>query len=515
MTPPNRYIGGRRILKARQHKGRASCESTTVAQICSIGASKSPESVSVDPSLADERVQSVYLDQSRRILAQRSLLWFCRHLDGTFTEPPHIVRMARELERVESGEVKRLIIELPPRHAKSMTLVKASAWYLGRHPERNIITCSHSAELAERNSRLTRALVADDRFPFPVRLSKDTTAQNRWTVSPGGGGLMAVGVLGSITGHGGNLVILDDIEHDERSLGERRAAWEWYKTICAPRLEPGGAIVCVCTRWAEDDVAGRLLAGDDGQSWERLILPAIALEDDLLGREVGAALWPERFSLSELRERQVTMGSRSFSAQFQQNPLPLEGALVKAEWLQRYTQLPPFQRVVMGLDTAAKTGVANDFSALVVLGVTRAMYFVIDVVRRKVEFPDLLRMVSRTCEMHDPSAVYVESSSNGVALIQALKSGSRLPIVSVTAKGSKISRVEGICGLLEAGKVLLPENAPWLTDLEDELLHFPVGRHDDIVDALVLALYKAQQHNSISIFTVGINGVSPMKVIGG
>lgn len=456
--------------------------------------------VTADDILAkeSEQVQRVYLEQSTRILAQKSLLWFCRYMDGTFTDPSHIVRMAKELERVESGEVKRLILQLPPRHAKSMTLVKASAWYLGRHPDRHVITCSHSAELAERNSRLARALVADDRFPFPARLSKDTTAQNRWTLSPHGGGLMAVGVLGSITGHGGDLIIFDDLEHDERGLSERRAAWDWYTTICAPRLEPGGAIICVCTRWAEDDVAGRMLAGDDGQHWERLILPAIALENDALGREVGAALWPERFSLSELHERKRTMGSRSFSAQFQQNPLPAEGSLIKAAWLQHRYEKPPcrenFESVIMALDAAAKTGISNDFSAIVVLGATAAEFYVLDVIRRRVEYPELLRLVIAAFEYHRPTAVYVEDTSNAIALIQQLRRDSALPIVPVRARGSKISRVEGITGILEADKVLLPKEAPWLEDFERELLGFPNGKHDDQVDAFATALNHVQTH---------------------
>jgi hypothetical protein len=229
---------------------------------------------------------------------------------------------------VERGEITRLLICLSPRHGKSMLLKKFAAWFLGRHPEQNVITASHSAELSERNSRATRGLVADDRWPFDSRLSRESQAQNHWSLEPDGGTLLATGVLGSITGHGANVLILDDIEHDERSATARKATWEWYSHIASPRLEPGGRIVCICTRWAEDDVAGCILAGEDGAKWTACILPAFATQNDPMGRNEGEPLWPQRFSRAELLSRRYAMGSRAFSAQFGQEPLPTEGLAV-------------------------------------------------------------------------------------------------------------------------------------------------------------------------------------------
>lgn len=457
--------------------------------------------------------EQALLAAARAELARRDFLEFCKQLDGRFETPAHIQHIAQLLTQVESGDIRRLLICLPPRHGKSRILQFFAGWFMGRHPERHVITASHSAELSERNSRASRALVADDRWPFAARLSRDTQAQNRWSLDPDGGTLLATGVLGSITGHGADLLVLDDIEHDERSSAERKATWEWYSQIASPRLEPRGRIVSICTRWAEDDVAGRMLAGDDGAKWVACILPAFAVERDRLGRAIGEALWAERFSAAELVSRKHAMGSRAFSAQFGQEPLPLEGSIIKSAWLRRWENLPrDFDNTVMALDAAAKTGISNDFSAIVVLGITESQFYVLDVWRQRVEYPDLLRAVVSKFAQHRPSAIYVEDTSNATALIQQLKRESHLPVVAVPIRGSKISRVESITGLLEAGKVLLPTEEPWLADFEVELLRFPYGKNDDQVDAFTLAVSKAQNAPNPFFFLKLSTRMSPLRI---
>lgn len=458
---------------------------------------------------ASNRKAAAVAAVARAELARRNLLDFARQVYPGWTDAPHLTMIADLLERVDRGELKRLMVNLPPRHAKSTTCTQIfPAWYLGRHPRDQVIMATHSVELSERNSRGVRALVVDDRWPFEAKLSEATYSASRWSLTTGGG-VFAAGVESSITGRGANKLILDDAQHDEGSPGERDAAWRWYTEVATPRLEPGAAIVAIGTRFAEDDLFGRILAGPDASEWTVVRLPALAEEGDPLGRAPGAALWPERIPVRELLDRKRVMGSRAFESQFQQNPVPLEGNVLRAQWLSGRYGTPPesFEKVVMGLDAAAKTGIANDYSALVTIGVKKNAYFVLDVVQRRVEFPDLVRMVEAGYQKHKPSAIYVEDASNAVALIQQLKRDSRLPIVPVKATGSKISRVEGVTGTLEAGKVLFPGEAPWLTDFERELLGFPNAKHDDQVDAFVLALSQVAKRRFTGAIVVG-DGVS-------
>ncbi|MHB1798199.1 MAG: phage terminase large subunit [Vulcanimicrobiaceae bacterium] len=422
-------------------------------------------------------------------LARRSLLDFAALLYPGWQNAAHLDRIASLLEAVERGDLRRLMVNLPPRHGKSVLVAQIfPAWYLGRNPRGNVIEATHGAELAERNSRGARALIQDERWPFASRLSLDSTSAARWNLLEGGG-MYACGVDSSITGRGADVLILDDLQHDSGTEGEREAAWRWYCEIAVPRLEPGASIIAIGTRFAEDDLFGRLLDGPDADEWSVLRLPAFAEDDDPLGRAPGDALWPERISATELEARKRSMGSRWFACQFQQNPLPSEGNIVKASWLQSYEKAPDsFEKIVCALDAASKTGVANDYSAIVVLGARPDGFYLLDVLRRKVEYPELLRMVQATFAQHNPSAIYIEDASAGTALIQNLRRESNLPIVPVKALGSKVSRVEGITGLLESGRVFFPKEAPWLVDFERELLAFPNAKHDDMVDAFVMAL---------------------------
>jgi predicted phage terminase large subunit-like protein len=429
-------------------------------------------------------------------LARRSLIDFGRRTIPEFQSPRHLQHIANLLEAVERGDLRRLLITVHPGSGKSVLLQAFATWYLGRNPRRRIIAASAGAELAERNSRASRSLFTESAWPFPVALSKATTAQNRWETTEGGG-LFAVGVGGGITGWRANLLLLDDLQNDSLSVGERESLWQWFREILMPRLEPNGAVVLVQQRWGEDDIPGRIMESAEAPDWRVVRLAALAEPGDLLGRPVGESLWPQRWPVSELERQKIAMGSRAFECAFQGNPIPAEGNLIRAEWLQRYNEPPTeFAKIVCALDAAAKVGVANDYSALVKIGVAKGAFYVLDVWRAKVEFPALIRRVAALGdETPKPSAIYVEDASNATALIQALKRDAHLPIVPVAAKGSKMSRVEGITGTLEAKKVFLPKEAPWLLDFERELLSFPSGKHDDMVDALTLALSRLTGRN--------------------
>ncbi len=426
-------------------------------------------------------------------LARRGLLDFAQRLIPDFQSVRHLRYLAELLEAVERGDLRNLLVTLHPGSGKSTLLQAFASWYLGCHPRRKIITASAGAELAERNSRASRELFMDAAWPFhDVELSRATTAQNRWDTTRGGG-LVALGVEGIITGWRADLLILDDLQEDALSSGERAKLWTWYCDVLMPRLNPGGAIVLIQQRWGEDDIPGRVLEAPDGAEWVAVRLPAIAEENDPLGRSPGESLWPEKWPIEEL-ERRRRKNRRGFECGYQGNPVPAEGNLIKAEWLQRYAFAPAFTRVVCALDAAAKTGVRNDYSAIVKIGITRNAYYVLGVWRDRVEFPSLLKHV-RELEREDPepTTIYIEDTSNATALIQQLKEESRLAVVPVAVKSSKESRVEGITGALEAKRVFLPYEAPWLLDFERELLSFPLARHDDMVDAFTLALTKLRR----------------------
>jgi predicted phage terminase large subunit-like protein len=439
---------------------------------------------------------------TREELSRRTLLDFAERMIPDFHPGRHLRYVADLLESVERGELDRLIVTLFPGSGKSTLLQCFGSWYLGRNPRRKVIVASASAELAERNSRGSRALFTEDDWPFhAVELSKDVTAMTRWSTSQGGT-LAAFGVGSQITGWRADLLILDDLQNDALTPAEREKLWKWYVEVLLQRLNPNGAIVLIQQRWGEDDLCGRAMAAPDGSDWRVVRLPALAEENDPLGRVVGESLWPEVWP-AEVLERRRRANERVFECAYQGNPMPGQGNLIKPEWLQRYDAAPKeFTKIVCALDAAAKTGVRNDYSAIVKLGVTENSYYVLDVWRDRVEFPALVRRVKQLeNEDPEPSAIYVEDTSNAVALIQQLRQETTLPIVPVSPKGSKESRVEGITGTLEAKRLFLPNEAPWLLEFERELLSFPLARHDDMVDALTLAVSQAMRKASSFYFS--------------
>ncbi|MGA9018130.1 MAG: phage terminase large subunit [Candidatus Cybelea sp.] len=440
--------------------------------------------------MLDHSSSDAIAEAARSELARRNLLDFCKRTIPDFQTPRHIRLIAELLEAIERGDQRRLLITLHPGSGKSWLLQAFAAWYLGRHPRNKIIAASAGAELAERNSRASRGFFNDSQWPFQgVELSKATTAQNRWDTTAGGG-LVAVGASGIVTGWRANLIIIDDAQNDALSVGERNVLWTWLREVLTPRLEPGGAIVYIQQRWGVDDIPGRILESDEATDWLHVRLPAIAEANDALGRKAGESLWPERWPLKELQRQRTAMGPRAFECAFLGNPTPLEGNLFRVDWFPRYDQAPTeFEKIVVGLDSAAKTGIRNDYSALVKIGVTQNAFYVLDVWRDKVELPQLVRrVIMLQDETPHPSAIYVEDTSNATGLIQILRAESTLPIVPVKAVGSKEARAESVTGTCEAKRVILPNAAPWLLDFERELFAFPQGAHDDQLDAFVMTL---------------------------
>jgi predicted phage terminase large subunit-like protein len=313
-------------------------------------------------------------------------------------------------------------------------------------------------------------------------------------------------------GLGADLLVVDDAIADSNSDSECEAAFDWLQRIASGRLNKGGRIIVIGQRLRETDLIGRILEDASiGQQFRVINLPAICQDEDLdiertLGRRNGDCLWPAQFGLDELSVRRNLMGEISFACQFLGNPIPTGGhGLIQPEWLlgNRYDRIPDDGKVSFAIDAAAKTGLKNDYSALCVLKSTKTHHYLVDMIRSKVDYNGLKRILLEAAKAYEPDVIYIEDTSNGVALVQQLRAETDLPIVPKSAKGSKVSRWEAQTGTLEAGRLLIPADRlarPWLTEFLREMLSLPNSRFDDQADALFLALAQVAKPSRELIF---------------
>ena len=404
----------------------------------------------------------------------------------------HQLFLYKALHRVTTGACKRLIITMPPRHGKSETVtIRYAAWRLERDPKLNIILGSYNQKLANRFSRRIRAIV-EERIP----LAKDKRSADEWETKVRGG-VKAVGVGAGITGFGGSLVIIDDpvknrAEAESRTM--RDNVWDWFNDDIYTRLEPGAAIILIQTRWHEDDLAGRLLkqSADGGEAWERVDLPALAEESDPLGRPIGEALWPERYSREDLEAIRRQQGTYSFSALYQQQPVPSDGGLFKREWFQHIVSRPPSGLVwARGYDLAVSTKTTSDHTASFRCAFDRnGNLYIADGFRRRIEYPEQRRYVIDRVREERNTSHGIEKALHGQALVQDLRQDVKVrgrPIEAIRVDTDKITRALAWAGLAEDGKVILVQGT-WIDDFVDEVCSFPYGSHDDQVDAVSLAV---------------------------
>ena len=409
---------------------------------------------------------------------------------------PHVRHVLAALRRVTRGDTKRLMIFMPPRHGKSaLVTVRYATHRIVRDPRTDVIIAAYGADLATTFSREARSLA--QRSNVALDEARQTAADWRTTR---GGGMRAVGVGGGITGHGADLIIIDDpvkSREDAQSQTRRERVWQWYRSDLYTRLEPDGAIILIMTRWHEDDLAGRLLEQDADQ-WDVVDLPALAETDDPLGREVGEALCPDRFDEAALAAIRGDIGSWSFAALYQQHPLPDEGAMAKREWFR--IGVPPRNpnvRRVRAWDLAATeksiTAADPDYSVGTLMARYGGTWYVEDVVRERRgpgEMQELIAGVAKQDGKRVPIVIEREPGSAGKMLMAAL--GRRLagwrvygPLVS----GSKLTRALPFLAQAELGNVALAD-ADWRYTWLDEVCAFPVGAHDDVVDSAALAFSR-------------------------
>jgi predicted phage terminase large subunit-like protein len=422
----------------------------------------------------------------------------------TYVPTWHIEAIADRLERVRRGEIRRLIINMPPRSLKSIAAsVAYPAYILGLDPSRRIICVSYSGDLAKKHSNDFRAVLESPWFrtTFPTaRIGPFKNTENEIELTARGF-RMATSVGGTLTGRGGDILIIDDPLKPDDALSEtkRTNANQWFTNTLLSRLDDKrtGAIVVVMQRVHMDDLTGFLTENSD--EWEVLTLPAIATCDDTIPlwgeqkhlRKLGDALSPEREPVHILEALKLQLGSDAFSAQYQQMPVPPGGAMVKRHWVQRYRELPPRSEqilVMQSWDTASKGGPDNDWSVCTTWVLAQQhRYYLVDVWRARVDYPSLKAKVLELAKAWKPRRILVEDAGAGMMLLQE-QSHKVLSLVAIRPEGDKATRMAAASAKFEAGQAFLPERAPWLADLEAELFAFPGSRHDDQCDSISQAL---------------------------
>ena len=449
------------------------------------------------------RLVEEYENAKKRESCRTSYLEFVKHAWPAFIQGSHHKTMAEAFERVARGELKRLIVNMPPRHTKSeFASYLLPAWFLGQYPEKKVIQTAHTAELAVGFGRKVRNLFGDTAFKqvFPATsLRADSKAAGRWNTNKGGE-YFAIGVGGAVTGKGADLLIIDD-PHSEQdaALGAYNPevfdkVYEWYTSGPRQRLQPGGAIIVVMTRWSKRDLTGKILdatmRSDGADEWEVIELPAIMPS--------GNPLWPEYWGINELEALRSELPVSKWSAQYQQDPTSEEGALVKREWWQTWEESrpPSCSFIIQSWDTAFLKTQRSDYSACTTRGVffneeANAHHIVLlDAYKERLEFPDLKRRAYDFWIEWEPDSFIVEAKASGAPLIFELRQMG-IPVEDFTpSRGNdKVSRVNAVSDIFASGMVWAPPTR-WAEEVIEEFAAFPVGDHDDLVDSSTQALLR-------------------------
>jgi len=482
----------------------------------------------VDPSLL-KNITSLPVSDQQEILdlineleesenkekARDSFIGFVKHAWPAFIEGRHHKIMADAFDRVARGDLKRLIVNMPPRHTKSeFASYLLPAWFLGNFPDKKIIQTAHTAELSVGFGRKVRNLVDSDDFKkifSQVSLRSDSKAAGRWSTNKGGE-YFAIGVGGAVTGKGADLLIIDDPHSEQEGQSADPSVfdkvYEWYTSGPRQRLQPGGAIIVVMTRWHKRDLTGQIVkssvqrAGTD--EWELIEFPAIMPS--------GKSLWPQFWPLEELESLRNELPAPKWNAQYQQNPTSEEGALVKREWWKEWEQdtPPPCEFIIQSWDTAFLKTQRSDYSACTTWGVfyhpddngeTQANIILLDALKERLEFPELKKKAYEYYEYWEPDACIVEAKAAGTPLIFELRAMGILVSEYTPSRGNdKIARVNAVADLFASGNVWRP-NTRFAEEVVEEFAAFPAGEHDDLVDSSTQALLRFRQGGFLRLHT--------------
>jgi predicted phage terminase large subunit-like protein len=436
--------------------------------------------------------------------------------NNQYKVPPHIRLIEHRFLELVGRKFHWLLLNVPPRHGKSEYVSRfAAAWYILMHPHHKVIFISYGDTFAAEWGEAVRDLVELYGPTFGVTVKPDHRARDNWQTTAGGG-MVSVGIGGTITGRGADLLIIDDPhKNSEEALSEtmRRKVWDFWQSTVSNRLEPNGICIVIQTRWHQDDLTGRLLADtESSEEWVHIDLPAIALEDDPLGRKPGDALWPSRFNKERLAEIRRRSGSFWWSALYQQRPVPLGETMFRPQWEGKYTikdglvyyrrageevthYVPEHRLIRYGMmDIAASTKERADYTVITSWGLApTGELFLLGMHRKRLEGPDQTKMMKEAIAQYGLRFIGVESVAYQLSLWQYARR-ERIAVKKITAKGDKVARALTASALMEAGQLFFPEWAPWKEALETELYNFPGGAHDDIVDTVsYAAIYATAQ----------------------
>ena len=446
-----------------------------------------------------------YSDAVMREKCHKNFLEFVKAMWPGFIFGRHHSVMAKKFEEIASGKLKRLIINMPPRHTKSeFASYLLPAWFLGKYPNKKVIQCSNTAELAVGFGRKVRNLVDGETYAkiFPnVALRHDSKAAGRWATNAGGD-YFAIGVGGTVTGKGADLLIIDDPHSEqEAALAANDPSiydkvYEWFTSGPRQRLQPGGSIIVVMTRWGKRDLTGQVLKAEmqrGGEEWDIIEFPAILPS--------GNSLWPEFWSLDELEALRNELPNSKWQAQYQQNPTSDTSAIVKREWWNIWDEEspPPCDYTLMSWDTAFEKNNRADYSACTLWGVfeypdatgtPQSNLMLLNAFRDRMEFPELKKRAIQEWKEWSPDSVIIEKKASGAPLIYELRAMG-IPVQEYTpVRGNdKISRLNAVSDLFASGRVWAP-GTRWADEVIDEVASFPSGEHDDYVDAVSLALMR-------------------------
>jgi predicted phage terminase large subunit-like protein len=455
------------------------------------------------PDIQKEFIEAATLAKQKRGIekAQTDFMTFVKRVWPEFIEGNHHKRIAEKFNDLAEGKIKRLIINMPPRHTKSeFASFLLPAWMIGRRPKLKIIQSTHTTELAVRFGRKAKTLMDMPEYKeiFLTRLREDSQAAGKWETEQGGE-YYAAGVGSAITGRGADLLIIDDphSEQDAMNIDALERAYEWYTSGPRQRLQPGGAIVLVMTRWNTKDLTGSLLretGNIKSDKWEVIEFPAILPS--------GKPVWPEYWKLEELEGVKASLSLQKWNAQWMQNPTSEEGAIIKREWWQKWDKdyIPPLQHVIQSYDTAFLKKESADYSAITTWGVFQRnedsgpQLILLDAVKDRFEFPELRRVAYQQYQYWQPETVLVEAKASGLPLTYELRKMG-IPVINYTpSRGNdKHSRVNSVAPLFESGQIWAPVEKDFAQEVIEECAAFPYGDHDDLVDSMTQAVMRFRQ----------------------
>lgn len=441
-------------------------------------------------------------------LARKNYLDYVDYVhEGQWIRGKHLVLVCNTVQNFidnklvnDKGKICNvLIVSMPPQHGKSQSITETlPSWYLGKYPNKRVIEVSYGDDLARKFGRRNKQKVNEyGKKLFNIEISNDSRSDTEFELKEYRGSMISRGIMAGLTGQPGDLIIIDDpIKNRQEADSEtyrERIYEEWLNSI-KTRLSAKGKVIVIMTRWHEDDLSGRIIR-EGTEKYYELNIPCEAEENDILGRNVGDALFPEIGKdnewLNEFKRSYIGgQGSRAWNALFQGRPVSIDGNLIKREWWQFYDKLPRIATKIISVDATFKGEATSDYVVIQVWGKTGANMYLIDQHRAKMDFPTTLVAIRNMINKHpDAHAKFIEDKANGSAIISMLRKEVG-GIIPVNPSGGKTARVNAVSAYIESGNVHLPRSASWLIDFLNEASAFPNGKHDDMVDAMSQALNR-------------------------